>query len=290
MPRQTHELPCKCLTAKGVFALIRGFPNGFNRCTSRWASSLGWLRATAFRRAARARGRSRARPAAPSLFGPGGNAPAISTPALITHLHHETHLPALESPPRPHAWIPDAHEDSRRSRRDQRAARQRPQAPVVGLTDARVSSRLRQRCSAACSVRPISSTRWPSRPARGALTSPHTTWLACQAAAQPARPGPAQPTCPQAIQKLAHSLWMNLFCPRRTGAGSAPLCPSAMLAKRPLATCCGARSGPRWSVTMLRWRTAFGWCACARPSMRAATTRPLPQRCAPRRATSSTPC
>jgi hypothetical protein len=29
MPQQTRDLPCKCLTRKGVFALIRGFPNAW---------------------------------------------------------------------------------------------------------------------------------------------------------------------------------------------------------------------------------------------------------------------
>ena len=53
---------------------------------------------------------------------------------LKTRSHHETHLPAFESPPRPHARVPHPHEDARRPRRDQRAARQGPQAPVVGLS------------------------------------------------------------------------------------------------------------------------------------------------------------
>lgn len=78
---------------------------------------------------------------APSLFESDYHVPAFSMPAPITRLHHETYLSALESSSRSHAWIPDAHEDARRSRRDQCAARQRPQAPVVGL----IRRALRQR-------------------------------------------------------------------------------------------------------------------------------------------------
>ena len=47
MAVQKRELPCKCLTAKGVFALIRGFPDGPGACRvgacfdarERWAAT-----------------------------------------------------------------------------------------------------------------------------------------------------------------------------------------------------------------------------------------------------------
>jgi hypothetical protein len=54
MPQRTHELPCKCLTEKGVFALIRGFPNGFQSLRAALGLEPKLGRAIAFRRTARA--------------------------------------------------------------------------------------------------------------------------------------------------------------------------------------------------------------------------------------------
>ena len=58
-------------------------------------------------------------------------APAAASAAKrrSSRKHHETHLSAVQSPPRPHAWVPCAHEDARWSRRHQRPPRQGSQAP-----------------------------------------------------------------------------------------------------------------------------------------------------------------
>ena len=59
-----------------------------------------------------------------------------STQTFLLGIRHETHLPAVQNPPRPHPRFPRPHENTRGPRRHQRPPRQRPQAPG-GLTPAR---------------------------------------------------------------------------------------------------------------------------------------------------------
>ena len=61
------------------------------------------------------------------IFQPAGLA---ACGGLDQRTDHETHLPSLQSPARAHPWFPRAHEEPRRTRRDQRAAREGPQAAV----------------------------------------------------------------------------------------------------------------------------------------------------------------
>ncbi len=65
--------------------------------------------------------------------------------------HHETHIPAFQSPPRSHSRLSRSHEDPRWSRRHQRTPRQGPQAPgclsvgVVAGSPGRRMQRLKTR-------------------------------------------------------------------------------------------------------------------------------------------------
>ena len=54
--------------------------------------------------------------------------------------HHETHLPSLQDSPRSHAWFSCPHENAWWTRRDQRPARQGPQAPGALTASARLSA------------------------------------------------------------------------------------------------------------------------------------------------------
>ncbi len=56
--------------------------------------------------------------------------PGVPKPGVHSTEHdHETYLPTVEDAPQAHPWLPRAHAHRGRSRRDQRASRQRPQAP-----------------------------------------------------------------------------------------------------------------------------------------------------------------
>ena len=122
MPLGRRMLWCKCLTGKGLFALIVGFPNALAKQRPSQQSGSRRLQ------------RAHTNPKQP-----------ISMPNLIGwhvglfHLRifcHEAHLPAFQSSPRPHARLFGPHEDPWRPRRHRRAARQGPQALVAGLSQA----------------------------------------------------------------------------------------------------------------------------------------------------------
>ncbi len=105
---------CKCLTGKGLFALIVGFPNAF----AKQRASLQDI--------VRPPQRAHADPNSWEACG-------------IYHqriYRHEAHLPAFQSSPRPYARLFGTHEDPRRPRRHRRPPRQGPQALVAGLIQA----------------------------------------------------------------------------------------------------------------------------------------------------------
>lgn len=66
---------------------------------------------------------------APGPFDPPSEPPGGRLRAGAKGHPDETHLPSLQGPPRPHAWLPRPHEDAWRTCRDQRTSRQGSQAP-----------------------------------------------------------------------------------------------------------------------------------------------------------------
>lgn len=92
----------------------------------RWARLTQFVTKRRLRRAPAAFERNASQRAAPNATG-----------FAHTLIDHETHLPTFEDPPRANPWLSCADEDARRSRGAQRAPRQRPQTPFIGLEPAR---------------------------------------------------------------------------------------------------------------------------------------------------------
>ena len=189
-------------------------------------------------------------------------APA-SSPAPDGPHSDETHLPALQGSPRPHARFSRPHEDPRRPRRAQRPTRQGPQAPVVGLSRAHAPL---PRSMLGRLLRPADFESVLATPAkaRSAHFAAHHLARHPQRATRAPRGARMATSYPQTIQTVAHSLWMTVGARAvklvvRHGRAEAPR-PKGGHAQ-PVAPPDSARDGP---PPRAAWRTACGWCACGR--------------------------
>jgi putative membrane protein insertion efficiency factor len=295
----SQQRRCKCLTVKGFFAVIVGFPETRElRLCSRGSSGIrvgcigqptrlagmhGQLsrqmpkygeRLARRTRPANALGQRRRskRPAMTIAL----DAARAAVRGSIRN-QHEAHLPAVQSPPRPHARLPGAHEDPRRPRRHQRAPRQGPQAPrSVDLRPlapahdrppvAQVRLRTRARLAALfaeCSLRRA----LPAGAPRRAAQTPDAMLCTDDA------PIPDAP-----VDNSPDGHWLGSVVPKRHAARSVT---RNMLRRQ-------VRAAMERHVQDLR--PGCGWCACASPSRARISSRPIPRRCAALRRPSSTAC
>ncbi len=129
MALQTMAAWCNSLTGNALFAVIVGFPN--DRQRMRLA-----VNSASEARAKRERSASVKRKA--RVVSVAGQSTACGTPAYNPRItrdwdRYETHLPSLQSSPRPYPRLPGSHEDTRWPRCHQCAPCQGSQAPG-GLT------------------------------------------------------------------------------------------------------------------------------------------------------------
>ena len=220
MPPPRRNLPCKCLTGKGVFALILDFPDG--------------LKSVARTHAARNK-------KAPHLAAHSNSKLHNSSPfSLVEARPHstlahddshsdETHLPALQGSPRPHARIPRSHEDSRRPSCHQCQARQGSQAVVFGLSRSVVDTLMLGRLLRSADFESVLATPIKARSAHFAahhLPSRPSAPKRRRASDQSAELSTAdQDGCPQVVEDHAEPApsdwWLGVVVPKRHAARAA---------------------------------------------------------------------